>query len=163
MAFHPPLPITPQKTRNATAPRRFAVLIRLTRIRSQAAEVPIHEVVEIVGRFGEGGQFLGDRVVNENALVQRHGGLIPVPRGDDGDLYQPEGPLITGASNLGAVPGFEIFAVPGTNGIKFDVFPGAPAVTVHAAGSAVSRTPMIVFKGNYTRTGSARPGSTTAC
>lgn len=51
------------------------------------------------------------------------------------------GSLITGASNLGAVPGLEFLAVPEAPGTKFDVFPGAPAVSDF-------RT--IVVKGNYT-------------
>lgn len=55
------------------------------------------------------------------------------------------GNLITGASNLGAVREFGFFAVPYTNGnagpTKFDVFPGAPAVTDGGT---------VVFKGNYT-------------
>ncbi len=61
----------------------------------------------------------------------------------------PYGDLITGESNLGEVPDFSFFAVPGTNGIKFDVFPGAPAVTDYAT---------IVFKGNYTEGLESRTG-----
>lgn len=61
--------------------------------------------------------------------------------GTTGVATNPFGSLITGASNLGAVPGFEFFAVPGTEGIKFDVFPGSPAVT---------DTRTIVVKGNFT-------------
>lgn len=56
--------------------------------------------------------------------------------------------LITGASNLGVVPDFTFFSVPPgsdslltTDPVKFDVFPGAPAVT---------NGNVIVFKGNYT-------------
>lgn len=77
--------------------------------------------------------------------------------GTTGIYTDPFGFLITGASNLGSVSEFGFFAVPmqstslaGTMGfgfaavsptpIKFDVFPGAPAVT---DGST------IVFKGNY--------------
>lgn len=58
------------------------------------------------------------------------------------DARQPGSSLVTGASLLGAVPEFSgIFAVPGvTPAIKFDVFPGAPAIT--DAG-------VIAFKGNY--------------
>jgi hypothetical protein len=54
----------------------------------------------------------------------------------------PLGELVTGASLLGAVPEFsDLFAVPGVNpATKFDVFPGAPAIT--DAG-------VIAFKGNY--------------
>ena len=49
--------------------------------------------------------------------------------------------LMTGASNLGAAPGLDFLAVPGTSPpLKFDVFPGAPTPT---------DTATIVFKGNY--------------
>ena len=62
--------------------------------------------------------------------------------GTTGIYTNPFGPLITGTSNLGAVPDFDFFAVPGiAPAIKFDVFPGAPAVTDGAT---------VVFKGNYT-------------
>lgn len=60
--------------------------------------------------------------------------------GTTGIYATPGGPLMTAASNLGNVPGFEFFAVPGTS-IKFDVFPGAPAV---------ANPTTIVTKGNYT-------------
>ena len=60
--------------------------------------------------------------------------------------------LITGASKLGAVTGFEYFAVPGISPptsppTMFDVFPGAPAVANQST---------IVFKGNYTVAGSGK-------
>jgi hypothetical protein len=62
--------------------------------------------------------------------------------GTTGIYTNPFGDLITGASKLGAVPGFEFFAVPGApEGTPFDVFPGAPAVTGETT---------IVFKGNFT-------------
>ncbi len=61
------------------------------------------------------------------------------PAGTTGIYTNPSGPLITGASKLGAVPGFDYFAVPGTN-LSFDVFPGSPSVTGNNT---------IVFKGNY--------------
>jgi hypothetical protein len=61
--------------------------------------------------------------------------------GTTGIYTNPLGVLITGASNLGAVPDFSFWEVPGSDGIKFDVFPGAPSVTDGAT---------IVFKGNYT-------------
>ncbi len=63
--------------------------------------------------------------------------------GTTGIYTNPFGDLITGASKLGAVPGFEFFAVPGARDppTMFDVFPGAPAVT---GGDT------IVFKGNFT-------------
>ena len=59
------------------------------------------------------------------------------------DARNPTSSLVTGASLLGAVPDFsDIFAVPGVDpATKFDVFPGAPAIT--DAG-------VIAFKGNYT-------------
>lgn len=60
--------------------------------------------------------------------------------GTTGLYATPGGILQTAASNLGNVPGFEFFAVPGTS-IKFDVFPGAPAV---------ANPSTIVTKGNYT-------------
>jgi len=67
---------------------------------------------------------------------------IETRAGTTGIYTNPFGPLITGASKLGAVPGFEFFAVPGApEGTPFDVFPGAPAVT---------GVNTIVFKGNYT-------------
>jgi hypothetical protein len=65
--------------------------------------------------------------------------------GTTGIYTNPFGDLITGASTLGAVPGFELFAVPHVPPyvppLKFDVFPGAPSVTDLAT---------IVFKGNHT-------------
>jgi hypothetical protein len=70
--------------------------------------------------------------------------------GSTGIYTNPFGDLITGASKLGAVPGFGFFAVPGLYPpTMFDVFPGAPAVTG-------GRT--IVFKGNYTVGGIGRTG-----
>ena len=62
--------------------------------------------------------------------------------GTTGIYANPFGGLITGASKLGAAPGFDFFEVPGAAPwTMFDVFPGAPSVTD-------GRT--IVFKGNYT-------------
>ncbi len=62
--------------------------------------------------------------------------------GTTGIYTNPFGSLIAGTSNLGAVPDFDFFAVPGIDPVtKFDVFPGAPAVTDGAT---------VVFKGNYT-------------
>lgn len=70
--------------------------------------------------------------------------------GTTGIYTNPFGPLITGASKLGAVPGFEFFAVPGLEStMMFDVFPGAPAVT---GGNT------IVFKGNFTVGGVGKTG-----
>ena len=70
--------------------------------------------------------------------------------GTTGIYTNPFGDLITGASKLGAVPGFEFFAVPGLDApTMFDVFPGAPAVT---------DADTIVFKGNYTVGGAGKTG-----
>lgn len=69
--------------------------------------------------------------------------------GTTGIYTDPFGPLITGASNLGAVPLFSFFQVPELPGVAFDVFPGAPSV----AGNDV-----IVFKGNYTEGDTSRTG-----
>jgi hypothetical protein len=77
------------------------------------------------------------------------GELIETRAGTTGIYTNPFGSLIAGTSNLGAVPDFDFFAVPGiAPAIKFDVFPGAPAVT----GATV------VFKGNYTEAGVGRTG-----
>ena len=70
--------------------------------------------------------------------------------GTTGIYANPFGSLIAGVSNLGAVPGLDFFAVPGTDpAVKFDVFPGAPAVTDGAT---------VVFKGNFTEGGVGRTG-----
>lgn len=69
--------------------------------------------------------------------------------GTSGIYSNPYGPLITGASKLGAVQEFSFFEVPEQPGLFFDVFPGAPAVT---DGS------IIVFKGNYTVDGVGKTG-----
>jgi hypothetical protein len=61
--------------------------------------------------------------------------------GTTGIYANPFGDLITGASKLGAVPGFDFFEVPGHPWTMFDVFPGSPSVTNGTT---------IVFKGNYT-------------
>lgn len=61
--------------------------------------------------------------------------------GTSGIYGTPFGELMTGASTVGAVPDFWFLAVPDLGGLRFDVFPGAPAVT---------DTNTIVFKGNYT-------------
>ena len=74
--------------------------------------------------------------------------------GTTGVYANPFGDLITGASKLGAVPGFDFFEVPFANPDEypwtmFDVFPGSPSVT---NGST------IVFKGNYTVGGEGKTG-----
>ncbi len=69
--------------------------------------------------------------------------------GTTGIYTNPFGPLITGASKLGAVDEFAFFEVPEFPGTPFDVFPGSPAVT---QGST------IVFKGNYTVNQTSKTG-----
>ena len=78
--------------------------------------------------------------------------------GTTGIYTNPFGPLVSGANNLGAAPGFDFFSVPGgcsspgaepRQCTKFDVFPGAPAV-------ADAKT--IVFKGNFTTTAGGKTG-----
>jgi len=69
--------------------------------------------------------------------------------GTTGIYTNPFGPLITGASKLGAVDEFYFFQVPEFPGTPFDVFPGSPAVT---QGST------IVFKGNYTVNQTSKTG-----
>jgi len=70
--------------------------------------------------------------------------------GTTGIYTNPFGELVTGAAKLGAVPDFAFFAVPDVEPpIPFDVFPGAPAVTMGNT---------IVFKGNYTTDGVGRTG-----
>ncbi len=61
--------------------------------------------------------------------------------GTTGIYTNPFGNLITGAAKLGDAPGLGFYGVPEFTDIRFEVFPGAPAVT---GGST------IVFKGNYT-------------
>lgn len=61
--------------------------------------------------------------------------------GTTGVFMAPSTTLITGVNQLGVVPGFEYFRVPGeAETLKFDMFPGAPS----PVGS------MVAFKGNYT-------------
>lgn len=61
--------------------------------------------------------------------------------GTSGLYASPGGSLVTGASLLGAAPGFSYFEVPNeAPGTRFDQFPGSPAV--------VGAT--VIFKGNYT-------------
>jgi hypothetical protein len=62
--------------------------------------------------------------------------------GTSGIYATPNGALVTGMAQLGAVPSFSHFQVPGaTPGTKFDQFPGAPTL----ANASVT-----AFKGNYT-------------
>jgi hypothetical protein len=66
---------------------------------------------------------------------------IETRAGTTGIYTNPFGTLITGASKLGDVADFSYLEVPEFPGIRFEVFPGAPAVT---------QSDTIVFKGNYT-------------
>lgn len=62
--------------------------------------------------------------------------------GTTGIFFQANGPLTTGVDNMGNVPGFSQFQVPGAPaGTKFDVFPGSPSF---------ANGKYIAFKGNYT-------------
>lgn len=59
-----------------------------------------------------------------------------------------QGP-VTAATQLGMVPGYQQFQVPGAAaGVKFDQFPGAPAVSGNK----------VIFKGNYTEGGASKTG-----
>jgi hypothetical protein len=87
--------------------------------------------------------------LNASTTVAFRGQSSPVWRTDDGSfgtsgIYSnPLGFLSTGASQLGGLATFSHFSVPaagGSTGLKFDQFPGAPAVTDHK----------VVFKGNWT-------------
>lgn len=78
-------------------------------------------------------------------------GVTETRAGTAGIYTNPFGSLIAGASNLGIVPDFSFYAVPGHAGVKFDVFPGAPAVANGAT---------LVFKGNFTLPDPVTPGAT---
>jgi hypothetical protein len=70
--------------------------------------------------------------------------------GSSGIYAHRAGERLTVMTQLGAVPGFEHFSVPGAAaGTRFDQFPGAPA----AAGVNA-----VAFKGNYTEAGVAKTG-----
>lgn len=59
----------------------------------------------------------------------------------DLDVDSSSSDLVTAASKLGGVPGFEFYEVPGAPpGTFFDVFPGSPSITDDET---------IAFKGNY--------------
>jgi hypothetical protein len=83
--------------------------------------------------------------------VWRYGSTDDETRvGTTGIYANPFGELITGASKLGAVDGFDFFEVPGAAPwTMFDVFPGSPSVTDGKT---------IVFKGNYTVNGEGKTG-----
>jgi hypothetical protein len=70
------------------------------------------------------------------------GSPITTRTGTSGVYAMARGTRFTAMSQLGAVPGFDYFSVPGAApGTKFDQFPGAPAV---------ANSNSVVFKGNYT-------------
>jgi hypothetical protein len=126
----------------------------VVRILDRATEVP--QPNNLGTRFVETPAF--PRIDMSSSTIATRGNHQPVWRydlddaetraGTTGTYTNPFGPLITGASKLGAVPDFEFFEVPEAPGTPFDVFPGAPAVTDGAT---------LVFKGNYT-VGSGRTG-----
>ena len=66
-------------------------------------------------------------------------------------LHTDGNQLLPGATQLGSVPGYCIYQVPGIDalGTRFDQFPGAPAVTDNG---------VVVFKGNYADNGVASTG-----
>jgi hypothetical protein len=69
--------------------------------------------------------------------------------GTTGIYATPYGELITAAAKLGNIPEFSYLGVPEFNGITFEVFPGAPAL---------SNSNTIVFKGNYSVDGRSSTG-----
>ncbi len=100
------------------------------------------------------------RVDMHSATIATRGNHRPVYRyalpdgsetraGTTGIYTTAFGQLTTGAAKLGHVPGFAFFGVPEFGDIPFEVFPGAPSITMGNT---------IVFKGNYTAEGTARTG-----
>ena len=73
--------------------------------------------------------------------VDVDGSILTTKAGTTGIYATPYGSLLSGANNLGGVPEFSHFAVPSVPALKFDVFPGAPAL---------ANKNTIVFKGNFT-------------
>ena len=70
--------------------------------------------------------------------------------GTSGVYAERLGERLSAMSQLGAVPGFAYFSVPGAApGTKFDQFPGSPAV---------ANTNAVAFKGNYTDLGVSKTG-----
>lgn len=100
------------------------------------------------------------RIDIDTAAIATRGNHQPVYRhqlvdgseariGSTGIYATPFGDLVTAAANMGDVDELARFRVPEFAGIRFEVFPGAPAIT---AGDTV------VFKGNYTIDGRAGTG-----
>lgn len=80
-------------------------------------------------------------------------GITESRAGTTGIYTNAFGNLIAGASNVGGAEGlndFKFFTEP-TTGVKFDVFPGAPAV---------ANSSTIVFKGNFTIADPSDPAKT---
>ncbi len=94
------------------------------------------------------GDMMASRGVHSPVWRYFIGLSIETRAGTTGIYADPFGSLITGASNLGEVPEFPFFAVPGMGALKYDVFPGAPAV--------VDKT--IVYKGNFSVDDGSRTG-----
>ncbi len=81
-------------------------------------------------------------------------GVVTLPDGTkvgtSGVYASPRGTLVTGASQLGDVPGYAYFEVPGAvPGTGFDQFPGSPSPL---------RNRFVVFKGNYTENNVSKTG-----
>ena len=94
-----------------------------------------------IPRIDDTGNMIATRGQSVPVWTYTPDGGVETRVGTSGLYATVNGTLTTGASLLGAVPGFEQFAVPGvTPATRFDQFPGAPAVD----GTDV------VFKGNYT-------------
>lgn len=95
----------------------------------------------------------------QTGIDETTGEPITTRGGTTGIYTNPFGSLITGVDNLGMVPEFNFFRVPEVmdRELKFDVFPGAPAVTHDPAHSQES---IIVFKGNYTVPDTTTPTGT---
>ena len=126
----------------------------ITRILDKSTAVPDPNNLETT--FVETPSF--PRIDMDSDTIATRGNHQPVwGYGEEGDetragttgIYtNPFGGLITGASKLGAAPGYGFFEVPEFT-VPFEVFPGAPSVT---GGNT------IVFKGNYTADGEGKTG-----
>jgi hypothetical protein len=93
-----------------------------------------------VPRIGRTSNMIATRGQSVPVLSYTPEGGVETKVGTSGIYATVNGTLTSGATLLGAVPGYDQFAVPGvTPATKFDQFPGSPAVD----GSTV------VFKGNY--------------
>lgn len=94
-----------------------------------------------IPRIDDTGNMIATRAQSVPVWTYTPDGGVETKVGTSGIYATVAGTLTTGASLLGAIPGFEQFSVPGiTPAGRFDQFPGAPAVD----GTT------IVFKGNYT-------------